>query len=118
MCSCEHFDVCEVFWHFPLADWSRLRIIAHFIEHHRAWGVSCRATAQLAAKRGEAGPGCRSGCARLAPQDGGHLHVAPITTTGGLDAAGGALSGHYRFPISRRPVCTTPLITNCPKAWA
>ena len=26
---------------------------------HRAWGVSCRATAQPAAKRGEAGPGAR-----------------------------------------------------------
>jgi hypothetical protein len=35
---------------------SRLRIIAHFIEHHRAWGVSCRAMAQPAANRGEAGP--------------------------------------------------------------
>jgi hypothetical protein len=57
----------------------------HNTTFHRAWGVSCRA----AAKRGEAGPGCRSGCARLAPQDGGDLHIAPITTAGGLDAAGG-----------------------------
>jgi hypothetical protein len=33
------------------------------------------------ANRGEAGPGCRSGCARLAPQDSGHLYVGPITAT-------------------------------------
>jgi len=29
----------------------------------------------------------------LAPQDGGDLHVTPITTTGGLDAADGQRAG-------------------------
>src|SRR5262249_28649694 len=37
---------------------------------HTRGSLSIRAdTAQPAAKRGEAGPSCRSGCARLAPQD-------------------------------------------------
>src|SRR5262245_49854869 len=36
----------------------------------------------------------RDNRAFLAPQDGGDLHVAPITTTGGLDAAGGQRAGN------------------------
>src|SRR5215831_13645520 len=42
MCSCERFDVCEVFWHFSLADWSRLRIIAHFICGLVPWSPTTR----------------------------------------------------------------------------
>ena len=37
----------------------------HHSTFHRARGGSCRATAQPAANRGEAGPACRSGWARL-----------------------------------------------------
>jgi hypothetical protein len=46
----------------------------------------------------EAGPGCRSGCTRLASQDSGDLYVAPITTTGGLDAASGQRGGQGGLP--------------------
>jgi len=62
-------------------------MIVHFIE---AWGVSCRATAQPAAKRGEAGT---CSCAPLAPQGGGHLYVEPIANASGFDATSGQRAG-------------------------
>src|SRR5262249_15875920 len=69
------------------------RIIVHFIARG---GCHCRAAAQPAAKRGEAGPGCRSGCARLAPQDRGQLYVGSITATRAPDPA-----GSRRWPIEK-----------------